>query len=138
MGDNDSEIDGLMDEHRELITIMATLRRAVGRPDPEFDEVLDRLEAALAHHTEREETGLFHTLHEVEVGPEYMGLFEHDHGHLVELIESTRRDRSNVDDLVRSMEAHMVREENDMFPAAEQLLGPADWDAIEAAVAHIR
>ena len=32
----------------------------------------------------------------------------------------------------------MVREENDMFPAAEQLLGPADWDTIEAAVAHIR
>jgi hypothetical protein len=32
----------------------------------------------------------------------------------------------------------MAREENDMFPAAEQLLGPADWTAVEAAVAGLR
>ena len=138
MADNDTEIDGLMDEHRDLITIMATLRRAIGQPASEFDGLLDQLESALAHHTEREETGLFHMLHEVEVGPEYMGLFEHDHGHLVDLIGSARRDRSTVDDLVRSLEAHMAREENDMVPAAEQLLGPADWDAIDAAVADLR
>ena len=97
-----------------------------------------RIETALAHHTEREETGLFHTLHDVAVGPEYLGLFEHDHGHLVDLIATARGDRSNVDDLVKSLEAQMLREENDMFPAAEQLLGPADWSAIGAAVAHLR
>jgi len=136
MGDHDSEIDGLIDEHRGLMTIMGKLQRAMGQPDSEG--LLDQLDMALAHHTEREETGLFHTLHEVEVGPEYMGLFEHDHGHLVELIESARHDRSRVDDLVKSLEAHMVREETDMFPAAEQLLGPAEWDAVDAAVTHLR
>jgi Hemerythrin HHE cation binding domain len=128
MAEHDSEIDGLVDEHRDLMTIMGKLRHAV----------LDQLEKALAHHTEREETGLFHVLQDVEVGPEYMGLFEHDHGHLVDLIESARRDRHAVDDLIKSFEAHMLREENDMFPAAEQLLGPADWDAVDAAVAHLR
>ena len=99
---------------------------------------MGELTAALAHHTEREEAGLFRTLREVKVPPEYMGLFEHDHGHLVELIESARRDRHGVDDLLKSLEAHMVREETDMFPAAEQLLSPADWDAVNAAVAHLR
>jgi hemerythrin-like domain-containing protein len=138
MADHESEIDGLIDEHRDLMTIMAKLRPAVGEPDTNVDGILDQLETALAHHTEREETGLFHTLRQVEVGPEYMGLFEHDHGHLVELIESARRDRHTVDDLIKSFEAHMLREENDMFPAAEQLLGPDDWDAVDAAVAHLR
>jgi hemerythrin-like domain-containing protein len=138
MADHDSEIDGLIDEHRDLMTIMVRLRHAASAPDSDVDEILDELEAALAHHTEREETGLFHILHEVQVGPEYLGLFEHDHGHLVELIESARRDRHTVADLIKSFEAHMLREENDMFPAAEQLLGPADWDAVDAAVAHLR
>jgi hypothetical protein len=32
----------------------------------------------------------------------------------------------------------MQREENDMFPAAEQLLGPDDWTAIDAAVDGLR
>jgi hemerythrin-like domain-containing protein len=138
MDDHDNEIDGLIDEHRDLMTMMGRLQRAIGQPDTDVDGLLDQLENALAHHTEREETGLFHTLHGIEVGSEYMGLFEHDHGHLVDLIESARSDRSSVDDLVKSLQAHMDREENDMFPAAEQLLAPADWDAVDAAVAHLR
>ena len=138
MGDDNPEIDGLIDEHRELSTIGASLRRAKDQPDFEIDGLLDQLKTQLAHHTEREEAGLFHTLHAVEVPPEYMGLFDHDHGHLADLIESAKRDRHGVDDLLSSLEAHMVREENDMFPAAEQLLGPADWDTIEAAVTHLR
>ena len=138
MGDGNLEIDGLIDEHRELMSIMATLRHAADQPDSEIDGLLDELTTALAHHTEREEVGLFHTLRDVEVPPEYVGLFEHDHGHLVDLIESAQRDREVVDDLLKSLEAHMVREEHDMFPAAEQLLGPADWDAIDVAVAHQR
>jgi hypothetical protein len=138
MGDDDSEIDGLIDEHRGLMTIVGKLTRASGQTDSERLGLLDQLETALAHHTEREEKGLFHTLHEVAVGPEYMGLFEHDHGHLVELISAARNDSSIVDDLVTSLEAHMAREEEDMFPAAEQLLGPADWNDVDAAVAHLR
>ena len=124
MGEHESEIDGLIDEHRDLMTIMGQLRDAGNVSDPKVQGLLDQLETALAHHTEREEAGLFHTLRQVEVGPEYMDLFEHDHGHLVDLIESARRDRHTVDDLIQAFEAHMLREENDMFPAAEQLLGP--------------
>ena len=93
--------------------------------DSEVKGVLDQLQSVLAHHTEREEAGLFDTLRQVEVGPQYMDLFEHDHGHLVELIESARRDRGTVDDLIQGFEVHMLREENDMFPAAEQLLSPS-------------
>ena len=32
MGDRDLEIDGLIDEHRVLMTIMAALRRAAASP----------------------------------------------------------------------------------------------------------
>ena len=66
MGDRDLEIDGLIDEHRELMTIMASLRRAAGQPDAEVNGLFGELTAALAHHTEREEAGLFRTLREVE------------------------------------------------------------------------
>jgi hemerythrin-like domain-containing protein len=138
MDDHDSEIDGLIDEHRQMMSVLAALRRAVAQPDTDVDGLLDQLEQALAHHTEREERGLFHVLGEVEVDPKYVGLFEHDHGHVVDLIASARHDRHRVEDLVKSLEAHMDREENDMFPAAEQLLGPADWDAVDAAVAQLR
>ena len=96
MGDRDLEIDGLIDEHRELMTIMASLRRAADQPHSEVDGLLGELTTTLARHTEREEAGLFHTLREVEIPPEYMGLFEHDHGHLVDLIESAKRDRHGV------------------------------------------
>jgi hemerythrin-like domain-containing protein len=138
MGERDLEIDGLVDEHRELMTFIARLRRAADLPSAEVDGLLGQLDMALAHHTEREELGLFHTLRQIEVPAEYVLLFEHDHGHLVDLIGAARRDRRRVDDLLVSLEAHMVREEADMFPAAEQLLGPSDWDAIDAAVAHLR
>jgi hemerythrin-like domain-containing protein len=138
MGEYSTEIDGLIDEHRELMTIMGQLREESSLSDSEVSGILDQLQSALAHHTEREEAGLFHTLRHVDVGPEYMDLFEHDHGHLVDLIESARRERHLVSDLIKVFEAHMLREENDMFPAAEQLLGPADWDAVDASVAHLR
>jgi hemerythrin-like domain-containing protein len=138
MGDHDAEIDGLIDEHRDLMTIMAALERAVTDPDSDADGLLDQLETSLRHHTEREESGLFHILRQVDVPEEYVGRFEHDHGDLVELLHSARSDHQRVADLVQNLHAHMAREENDTFPAAEQLLGPADWDAIRTAVADAR
>ena len=138
MGDHDAEIDGLIDEHRDLMTIMAALERAVGDPNSDVDQLLDQLETSLSHHTVREESGLFGVLPQVDVPAEYVGLFEHDHGHLVELIHSARSDHQRVAELLNSLETHMAREENDMFPAAEQLLGPADWDAVRSAVADVR
>ena len=138
MDDHDSEVDGLIDEHRQLMTILARLQRTAGEPGSDLDALLDQLDAELTHHTEREEAGLFHVLHQIDVSPEYMNLFEHDHRHLVELIATARGDRHSVDGLVKIFDAHMQREENDMFPAAEQLLGPDDWDAVDAAVSRLR
>jgi hemerythrin-like domain-containing protein len=138
MSDHDSEIDGLIDEHRDLMSIMAALQRGMDDPDADLQALLEQLETALAHHTDREESGLFNVLHRIDVPPQYMGLFEHDHSHLVDLIHSSQQDRHSVGALLTSLEAHMAREENDMFPAAEQLLGPADWEAVEAAVADLR
>jgi hemerythrin-like domain-containing protein len=138
MGDHDSEIDGLIDEHRELMTTMAALRRALDDPNADVQGLLNQLEGALAHHTDREESGLFNVLRQVEVPEQYMGLFEHDHSHLVDLLHASQRDRDSVGALLNSLESHMAREENDMFPAAEQLLSPADWETVEAAVADLR
>ena len=77
---------------------------------------MDQLETALAHHTERRKPGCSTPFTRVQVGPEYMGLFEHDHGHLVELIESARRDRDTVDDLIKSFEAHMLERRTTCSP----------------------
>jgi hemerythrin-like domain-containing protein len=137
MSDHDAEIDGLIDEHRDLMAIMAALRRALDDPDADLTGLLNQLETALDHHTDREESGLFNVLRQVEVPAQYMGLFEHDHSHLVGLIHVARSDRQRIDELLNRLESHMAREENDMFPAAEQLLGPADWAAVEAAVADL-
>jgi hemerythrin-like domain-containing protein len=138
MGDHDGEIDELIDEHRDLMTHLAALRRAMGDPDADLRGLLDQLERTLAHHTEREESGLFNVLRRIDIPAQYVGLFEHDHGHVVDLIHASQRDRHVVDALLDSLEAHMAREENDMFPAAEQLFGPADWEAVEAAVSDLR
>jgi hemerythrin-like domain-containing protein len=138
MADHDGEIDGLIDEHRELMTIMAALRRGLDDPGVDLLGLLNQLETAMDHHTDREEFGLFNVLRHVEVPAQYVGLFEHDHSHLVDLIQAARSDQQRVAELLDSLEAHMAREENDMFPAAEQLLGPADWVAVEAAVADLR
>jgi hemerythrin-like domain-containing protein len=138
MGDHDGEIDELIDEHRELMTIMATLQRDVDDPDADLQGLLNQLETELAHHTDREESGLFNVLRQIEVPAQYMGSFEHDHSHLVDLIHAAQRDRDSVGALLNSLESHMAREENDMFPAAEQLLGPAEWETVEAAVADLR
>ena len=51
VSENNSEIDGLIDEHRDLMTIMGTLRDAVSMSDPDVPEILDQLVTALADHT---------------------------------------------------------------------------------------
>jgi hemerythrin-like domain-containing protein len=137
MGDHDTEIDGLIDEHRDLMTIMGALRRTMNDPSPDEGKLLDQLETALAAHTRREEAGLFQVLGQLQVPPQYIGRFDHDHTHLVDLIHAVRSDRSGIEVLLNSLDAHIAREEDDMFPAAEQLLGPADWDAVQAAVARL-
>ena len=57
MGDHDAELDELIDEHRELMSIMAAVRRAAGGPGSELDSLLDQLETALAHHTAGKSAG---------------------------------------------------------------------------------
>jgi iron-sulfur cluster repair protein YtfE (RIC family) len=137
MADRNAEIDRLVDDHRELMAAMAELRRAAQDPAGELGVPLDRLEAVLAQHTVREEQGLFGVLRRVDIPDAYVGLFQHDHTHFADLIASARTDRSAVDPLLAALDAHMAREEDDMFPAAVQLLGPADWDAVADAVSGL-
>jgi Hemerythrin HHE cation binding domain len=137
MADRNAEIDRLVDDHRELMGVMAELRRAAADPDADLGGPLDRLEEALARHTVREESGLFHVLRQVDVPEQYVGLFRHDHQQVVGLLAAAREDRAQVPPLLEALDAHFAREEDDMFPAAVQLLGPADWDTVEASVAGL-
>jgi hemerythrin-like domain-containing protein len=125
-----------VDDHRELMQVMGDLRRAADAGD-DLGGLLDRLSALLARHTEREESGLFHVLHQVDIPEQYVGLFRHDHAHFDDLVRAAREDPAAAGALLDALDAHMAREEDDMFPAARQLLGPADWDAVEAAVAGL-
>lgn len=137
MADRNAEIDRLVDDHRELMGAMAEVRRAAQDPAADLGGPLDHLDAVLARHTVREESGLFHVLRQVDVPEQYVGLFRHDHEHFGGLIEAARGDRTRVAPLLDSLDAHLAREEDDMFPAAVQLLGPADWDAVADAVSGL-
>jgi hemerythrin-like domain-containing protein len=79
-------------------------------------DLTTQLRALLARHTRREEEGIFSALRDVGAG-EYVDRFDRDH--------------AVVESLLDELEGHIAVEESDLFPAARQLLGPAEWDEVE-------
>lgn len=102
---------------REETELFARLR---GR-DAALDAVLDRLRG---EHDDSLATVLrvAHQLNRVEFG----GASERE------------RYRADVDRFVADWYAHIEREEREVFPAAERLLGDADWQAIAEELARER
>ena len=85
-------------------------------------------------HGEREERGVFAALAAAGVDPAYVDRFTRDHDALHALL--TTASAGGVDAalaLADLLDGHILREESDLFPAARQLLAPADWDLVEAA-----
>lgn len=131
------ELEALTAEHDEMRRLAAELVTACRDEPASAAMVSARLEdfaTVLARHTVREETGLFETLRRV-ADDEYLTRFHHDHGELIAALAEAQRDHTRVPAMIERLEGHLRIEENDMFHGAHQLLGPADWDEIDRAVA---
>jgi hypothetical protein len=130
------EIAALSHDHEAVLALTAALRRAsAGAGERSIDALLDELAAVLAPHTRREEVGVFGALRDVDVPDDYVGVFEHDHAEIDATMAVTRQDHAHLSRLVTLVERHVHAEETDMYPAAHQLLAPADWDDLDRRVA---
>ena len=128
------------DDHEQLVDLAARIRRELGRDRAEAATALAELQSRLRLHLEREEEGIFRQL-AVEPGFDgYLADLEGDHREarqgllsvdpLAELSEATVR--AGLEEL----EAHITREEQDLFPACRMLLSAEAF--AEARVAHDR
>ena len=127
-------IAGLAEEHVVLLELVAALGEAADRDDaPAAADVARELHGLLGAHAEFEERGIFAELRAADVDPEYVGRFEHEHQHLHELLDGVGSPgwQAAARDLAALLGGHIGREETDLFPAAHQLLSPAQWETID-------
>lgn len=127
-------IADLTDDHEILLGLTARLRHALAHDDgATVRATVAALSAELAAHTDREERGIFAALRAADdLTGSYVGRFEAEH---VDVHERLRPDAAAgaLTDVIAALEAHIAREETDLFPAARQVLSPSDWDAVERA-----
>lgn len=131
----------LSGEHDVLLGDLHALTVAVADDDePGAHEIARRLGALLDTHATREERGVLAELDAAGAGDAYVGAFRHDHGRVHALVADIRspRWRDAARELVRALTDHIAREESDLFPAAHQLLTPAQWDEIDRAASAAR
>ena len=129
-------IAALSAEHEVMLTLLADLERAVGAADAATaTSVTARLDDLLAPHATKEERGVFAELRRSEVDDGYLGRFEDEH-RVIQALSAGRADQpweASARALVQQLRDHIFREETDLFPAAHQVLAPAQWDAVDAA-----
>jgi hemerythrin-like domain-containing protein len=125
------EIAELFDDHVGLLCVLGDLRRALTDDDHDAGSAsIAALHERLHRHAGREERGVFAELR-TQVGDDYIAMFEHDHAALHGLLEAEGDWRGTAERLIAQLADHILREESDLFPAAHQLLTPAQWDRIE-------
>lgn len=127
---SEPEIAALSAEHDQLMALLHELREAA---DSEDHDLLVRtaaeLRSRLDRHATREEQGLFTQLR-VEVGDAYVDAFATDHERIHSLVGAAAAgDVGAARALDRTLRDHILLEESDLFPAAHQLLSPAQWNA---------
>jgi hypothetical protein len=81
---------------------------------------------------------VFPVLRSADVAQEYLDRFVHDHSGLDAMVGDARADHNKVIPLAMALETHFHEEETDTFPAAQQILSPAEWDEMERRMAEIR
>ena len=128
-------IADLSADHDRLRSLTAELRRTVrGGDRARLPDVTSRLAVVLVPHGEREERGVFAALAAAGVDPAYVERFTRDHDALDALLDAASHgDTDAALALADLLDGHLLREESDLFPAARQLLSPADWDLVAAA-----
>ncbi|MGE0139702.1 MAG: hemerythrin domain-containing protein [Ilumatobacteraceae bacterium] len=124
----------MSDDHEAFGHMLDQLMRAVETDDRHAaNAVAAELHPLLDGHAAREERGVFTQLRHAHVSDEYVARFERDqavHALLGDADVGEWRERAR--ELIRVLGDHIAREESDLFPAAHQLLTPAQWDAVDA------
>jgi hemerythrin-like domain-containing protein len=129
-------IAALSEDHEHLLHLLTELDRAIHDDRPALARaVIHQLHEQLHAHAAREERGVFAELRRVVLDPGYVEMFQHDHEELHQLLDDTEGDgwRDAAASLIRVLRRHILREETDLFPAAHQMLEPAQWDAVDRA-----
>ncbi|MGZ4614691.1 MAG: hemerythrin domain-containing protein [Actinomycetes bacterium] len=131
-------------EHDLVVNLAGEARRAMDAGD--LDTAADRartIAATLVPHTAVEEGALFPALAD-EYGDHVTGLIaEHRliEGVLAEAATATPSDPSwpaRLEHALWVLREHILKEQDGVFPAALAVLGPAQWDAVDAARGRVR
>jgi hemerythrin-like domain-containing protein len=131
-----AEIAGLSEDHEALGDLLADLVDALNAGDRSgWVEAVRALAAILEPHAHREEAGVFTQLRRADVDSAYVDLFESDHADLTAILGPALDDPAAARHLAQHLAGHIAREESDLFPAAHQLLSPAQWEVIAGASA---
>jgi hypothetical protein len=126
-------IASLSADHGALQGLLDRLGEAVDHDDAVGAATLGRaLHALLVAHATSEERGIFAALRASDVDPGYVDHFEDDHRRIHRLVDDLSGPgwRQAAHELGSVLHHHIDREETDLFPAAHQLLVPAQWARI--------
>ena len=122
------EIARLGQEHETIQELADEAMRLAKAGAAELPAAIARLREALAPHAAREENGVFTQARIVGLGPEYVDDLEEDHERFVRLLDGPEAlDPESLEALLDDLHRHIAIEEYDLFPAAAQLLGDAQW-----------
>jgi hemerythrin-like domain-containing protein len=131
------EIASLSADHEVLLDLLADLQRSIVADDrAAATPTIAQLHDLLHHHGDREERGVFAELRHAGIDDDYVDTFERDHEDMHRLLDAHAEPGwiTPASELVQVLARHITREESDLFPAAHQLLLPAQWDAVDDAI----
>ena len=131
------EIASLSDDHIRFLELVEALEQAVDGRDADAGRALMRqLHDELHVHDGREERGIFVQLREIVPDGGYVDVFAREHVELHHLLEEAEGDgwREAARHATEMLRDHILREESDLFPAAYQMLSPAQWGAVARAL----
>ncbi|MEU4419252.1 hemerythrin domain-containing protein [Actinoplanes sp. NPDC024001] len=136
-------IGDLTREHDEVVALMSDVRTAQAAGDVDGMAVLARrISEILSPHTAVEEEGLFPLL--APDFPDQVDALRTEHRH-VEAVLGAAATATPADpdwpaafmDVLSELRAHILKEQDGVFPAALTTLDGADWDAVDAVRARV-
>lgn len=136
-------ISDLTSEHDTVVWMSAATRTALRDGDLDGAAALCRsIVSVLRPHTRVEEDALFPAM--ADEFPEQLDRLRAEHraveAPLREAIDATPSDPGwpqRVEEALYLLREHILKEENDVFPAALATLGPDAWDRLEAVRAAV-
>ncbi|MEN3533588.1 hemerythrin domain-containing protein [Microbispora sp. ZYX-F-249] len=136
-------IDELTREHDVVVDLIGDARTAHTADDVDaMAAIARRIAVVLAPHTEVEEHGLFPAM-AVEF-PDHIAGLEAEH-RLIEAVLGEAEHGTPTDpgwplrllDIMNLLRAHILKEQDGVFPAALACLSTAQWEAVEAVRARV-